>query len=360
MELVIFGAQAIALSTCQAIRKLVPERQVRYFLVSERGKNADTLAGLPVNELTSFAEGLSQKEKDNTEVLIATPENIMPEIEKILDDHGLCKHMRYDSVRWAELMERYFVSTGGFRPLSVLPVGFHKADIRLFMAKFYKDAPLHTDFRVPDYIKPIQVGAALCSERVADIVDNEGDQISEKNVNYSELTALYWIWKNILSGDGDVKEQYYGLTHYRRILSLSSDDLLRLVDNEVDVVLPYPMSYEPDMEQHHRKYLRQEDWDALLAALEELQPEYAESFSSILRQPYMYHYNIILARGSVLADYCSWLFPILERIEELSVPKGSDRADRYIGYMGETLETLYFMHNRDKLNITYSGCRFLV
>ncbi len=59
-------------------------------------------------------------------------------------------------------------------------------------------------------------------------------------------------------------------------------------------------------------------------------------------------------------DYCEWLFPVLFMTEELSEPKGFDRADRYIGYMGEILTTLYFMSRRDKLRIAYAGCRFLV
>lgn len=68
-------------------------------------------------------------------------------------------------------------------------------------------------------------------------------------------------------------------------------------------------------------------------------------------------YNIIIARKNVLADYCSWLFPVLERAEQLTNPTG-ERSDRYIGYMGETLETIYFMHNKDKLNIVHTGCTF--
>ena len=71
----------------------------------------------------------------------------------------------------------------------------------------------------------------------------------------------------------------------------------------------------------------------------------------------MYNYNVILAKKDVLRDYCSWLFPILERTEELSDPKGSERADRYIGYMAETLETLYFMNNADKLKISHASCK---
>jgi len=50
----------------------------------------------------------------------------------------------------------------------------------------------------------------------------------------------------------------------------------------------------------------------------------------------------------------------LFRIEEINNPNGNKEPNRYIGYVGETLETLYFMHNKDKLKIAHTGCRFLV
>lgn len=111
---------------------------------------------------------------------------------------------------------------------------------------------------------------------------------------------------------------------------------------------------------HHKRYLKEGDWTALLTALKELEPEYAEAFPKVLGQRYMYNYNVILAKREVLREYCEWLFPILERTEELSFPKGEDRSDRYIGYMGETLETLYFMKNAERLNIVHTGCRMCV
>lgn len=361
MNLVIYGAQAIALGAYRAIKTLFPKRQINCFLVSSAGGNASVLDGIPVLEIADYADRLSLVEKDNTEILIATPENVMNEIEKTLEEHGFRCHVRLTSLRWAELMSYYYASLGTYLPLAALPVGFHKPDIHMFMAKFYKDKPLKSAYQAPDWMTSIQVGAALCKERVADVLDCEGENISAKNVNYSELTALYWIWKNPLHQKGaDNEKGYYGLSHYRRILELSEDDLLKLVDNDIDVVLPYPMPYEPDIGEHHKRYLADADWQALCAALAELQPEYAEALPEILRQQYLYNYNIILAKKSVLAKYCSWLFPILERVEQLSTPKGWERQDRYIGYMGETLETLYFMHNRNRLNIVHAGCRFLV
>ena len=140
---------------------------------------------------------------------------------------------------------------------------------------------------------------------------------------------------------------------------MTEDDVLRLADNDVDVVLPYPMPYEPNMEAHHERYLKKEDWEAVRSAVAELQPEYHRYFPQLFGQRFLFNYNMILAKKVVLSAYCQWLFPILERVEELSVPKGTDRSDRYIGYVGETLTTLYFMYNKKKLQIVHTGCRFL-
>lgn len=361
MDLIIYGAQGLALGAYRAIRDLYPKRSIGCFLVTMLEGNAKFLEDIPVVELETFSKRLTQKEKDNVEILIATPESVMPEIEESLDKCGLHCYVRLNSMRWAKLMKFYYASDRQFVPLSVLPIGYHKADLQILMAKFYKDRQLSGKYNIPEWVTPIQVGASLCEKRVAGILDNSGDNISVKNVNYSELTGLYWLWKNkLLIEKVNDRNKYYGLVHYRRVLSLSEDDLLRLVDNDVDVILPYPMPYEPNIEVHHERYLKDADWQVLLSAIKELEPDYAARLPKVMKQQYLYNYNIIIARKQVLVDYCQWLFPILERIEETSNSRGSDRKDRYIGYMGETLETIYFVLNHDKLNITHAGCDFMI
>jgi len=231
--------------------------------------------------------------------------------------------------------------------------------LQVLTAKFYKDVTLQGNDTMPDWTIPIQVGAALTDIRVADCLDNTGDNISSKNVNYCELTALYWLWKNFMNKSTGGQVDYYGLFHYRRMLDISEEDLLRLKENDIDVVLPYPMLHEPNAFEHHTRYLKDADWDAMKKALEELHPEYAKAMPEIFSRPYVYNYNMLIAKPEVLAEYCAWLFPVLERTEELTEPKGWERADRYIGYMGENLLTLYFMYNKDKYKIAHTGRRML-
>ena len=76
------------------------------------------------------------------------------------------------------------------------------------MQKIY--IAMHKPYAVPKdalYV-PLQVGAEgkkpFCAAR-----DNEGENISEKNPGYCELTGLYWLRYH---ADADV----VGLVHYRR------------------------------------------------------------------------------------------------------------------------------------------------
>ena len=156
------------------------------------------------------------------------------------------------------------------------------------------------------------------------------------------------------------KADYYGLFHYRRILDITEDDLLRLKENEIDVILPYPTLHEPDIREHYARYIKETDWEAMLTALGELQPKYAAVLPELLYQPYLYNYNIVIAKENIIKEYCEWLFPILERVEELSVPKGWERSDRYIGYLGENLLTIYFLYHRRDLKICHTNCFMLI
>ena len=360
MKLAIYGAQGIALGAYHAIKKLFPNVKPLCFLVTERGINPESLFGVPVKELKEFAAGYIQGEKEKMRIFIATPENVMPEIEKNLESHGFYNHVRLTSERWAQMQRNAFISSERFVPLEKYLAGIHVPQMHVYKAVFYKDKPLQTDYVDAAYITPLQVGAAGTDIRIAEVADDAGDHISDRNGNYSELTGLYWIWKNRIESGYYGGDCYYGLAHYRRLLELSEDDLLRLVDNDIDVVLPYPMPYEPDIEEHHKRYLTDSEWGAVLQALQELAPEYAKAFDRILKQEYFYNYNIIIAKSSVLDEYCRWLFPLLFRVEEIHDPHKRKPENRYMGYVGETLETLYFMYHKNRLRIAHAGCRFLV
>lgn len=354
MEIMIFGAKSIALGLYTAMQTLYPQYQIKGFLVTSSENNPLRLAGLPVIEVAAYSNSLTQEQIENTHVLVGTPEDIHPEIIRVIEKCGFTSYTCMTSVKETTLMEAYYEKLGVFSSLHTLEKGNDVPKIHVFMIKSHKDHPLEKACDFPGWVQPIQVGAALAEKRVAEVTDDTGENISIKNGNYCELTALYWLWKNRLGNVYNTIE-YYGLYHYRRVLDISQEDLKRLKANNVDVVLQFPTLHEPDIREHHSRYVAEQDWEAMLQALSELRPEYAKAYEDIFSQQFFYNYNMIIATKEVLADYCTWLFPVLERTEELSNPKGWERKDRYIGYLGESLLTLYFMYNRDRFNIYHTG-----
>jgi len=82
---------------------------------------------------------------------------------------------------------------------------------------YHTDAPRIKD----DVFAPIHLGRACASPEgtraLRDCIgDDTGENISDRNPRFCELTALYWAWKNLAE---DV--EYVGLMHYRRFLVFS-------------------------------------------------------------------------------------------------------------------------------------------
>ena len=77
----------------------------------------------------------------------------------------------------------------------------------------HKKAEVYSD----DIYTPIHVGKALHPNlNLGFMTDNIGENISEKNDSFCELTAQYWAWKNL-------RCKYIGLCHYRRYFSETFD-----------------------------------------------------------------------------------------------------------------------------------------
>ena len=167
MKIVIYGAQGVALGANNAIKILHPEIKIECFLVTAMGNNASILGGIPVRELKEFVAEKTDEEKKNIEVLIGTPENVMEAIEKSLDKVGIHNHVRLDSMRWAEMQEKAFIRKGCFTPMSTYPIGSNKANIEMYKMLHYKDKQLCVDYELPNYLIPVQVGAAISSNAIS-------------------------------------------------------------------------------------------------------------------------------------------------------------------------------------------------
>ncbi|MCI8592022.1 MAG: DUF4422 domain-containing protein [Lachnospiraceae bacterium] len=346
-RVVIYGAAMVAVSVYYAVKSLYTGCRIEAFLVSSRDGNPAEIDGIPVKTLEEW-------EETDCRVLVAVPEEHHEVITAALKERRMTDYVCIDAGTEAALMEEYYRQKGIFS--SLRSYEGHRDEtfsLAVYMSCFHKDKKLKKRYYMPEWVRPIQAGAALTDDRIADICDNTGENISFKNKNYSELSALYWVGKH---GTAD----YLGLYHYRRVLDVTEEDLGRIQANGIDAVLPFPTVHYPDILEHHGRYLKETDWEAMVRALQELSPAYAEALPEIFSGVYFYNYNMLIARRPVFQAYCDWLFPILARTEELSDPKGSERADRYIGYIGENLTTLYFLYHKSDLHIAHTGRRMLI
>ena len=346
MKLAIYGAKSIALGAYCAIKELYPQLEVTSFLVTKPEEGVFMLGDIPIIGIYDFAKKCSNK--NEYYILIGTSENMHGEIISIITKYGFSNYICLDSQKEEFLMEHYYKSKNKF------PSIHEKRHIlKVYQATYIGDKPLKNKYQLPNWISPLQIGAALTEEHFLKNLDTIGENISYKRENYNELVGLYWIWKNKVCLKDEI--EYYGLFQYRRVLNISEEDILFLKVNDIDVVLPFPTIHEPDIKEHHARYIKESDWDAMLIALKELQPEYFQKYEKIFSQKYFYNYNLIIAKKEIFAKYCEWLFPILEKTERLVVPKGWERKDRFIGYLGENLMTLYFMYHQEEFKIYHTG-----
>lgn len=209
---------------------------------------------------------------------------------------------------------------------------------------------------------PLHVGADLHPEVCLDMQgDNLGENISQKNASYSELTGMYWLWKNCGSF-------YKGLVHYRRHfktidsskaksknpfdLIACSEDFKEVFDStNSQVIVPKARNYYIDtVEAHYRHTLPGEQLDATRAALNCYCPKYIPAFEREMSGTKAHMFNMFVAEGDVFNAYCEWLFFVLEKIESSLDSTEYDAFNaRWPGRISEMLLDTWLSTNDIKL-----------
>ena len=172
---------------------------------------------------------------------------------------------------------------------------------------------------------PVQTGAAG-KESIGFQRDDEGENISEKNPRFSELTALYWAWKNL---DAD----YIGLAHYRRHFKgkgKGKDPLSRVLTEEEakkivspgTAILPKKRHYViSTLYDHYCRTLHPGPLDLAGEIIREKCPAYLPAFEDLKRRRSAHMFNMAILPRDLLDRYCAFLFPLLFELEERADPR---------------------------------------
>lgn len=235
-----------------------------------------------------------------------------------------------------------------------------------------------------EIFQPIHVGRALQKQDKDSwtfqnlVGDDTGDNISERNPNYCELTAQYWAWKNAIRG-----VDYVGFMHYRRHLSFNlhkkyrsnqwglihrkslddayikdfglTPDTIKSVVEKYDIVTVEPWDVRnagtKNTYDHYASSdpkLHIQDYELALNILREKYPEYTDTIEKYNRSTHGYFTNIFVMKTEIFNDYCQWLFDILFEVEKQSdISKYDFQEARIYGYISEWLFGIYITHLKE-------------
>ncbi|MCM1293139.1 MAG: DUF4422 domain-containing protein [Bacteroides sp.] len=246
---------------------------------------------------------------------------------------------------------------------------------------------------------PLFVGAALRrpDEIPEGIVrDDVGDNISSLNPLYCELTAIYWMWKNI---NADAK----GLVHYRRAfagsfgLKMRLKRLFHIILNHTtvssircnsqqfaecalvfekrlpsllkkyDCIVAKPIRCSFPIE---RSFLRVGDFylDLLESTIAQKYTDYLKDYLDLMEGNRLHYGNLTVMRSKWFDAYCEMMFDVLDTVNQRLKDEGylidimnEKASSRRMGYLAELLTHTFVKHNQrtGKMRVKVMPATFL-
>ncbi len=250
-----------------------------------------------------------------------------------------------------------------------------------------------------DRIMPIQVGRAVSTHDLPMQSDSTGDNISELNPYYCEMTAIYWAWKNLPD------TEYIGLFHYRRYLTdktyvfnllstlkfavnrsigavfkrykrggskdhytfkelhrferklqISSGFIQDVLENKnYDLLISLKFSHaNVSNREHFSKTIGEEYLETQSEIIAKTFPDFSIIYEREMSARYLYHGNIFVMKKEYFEEYCAIIFPILNMHYEKykDMPEKSSRYSRIPGYLSELITNAY-IHSLIQKGVKY-------
>ena len=231
----------------------------------------------------------------------------------------------------------------------------HRETCRAYVA-------IHKEYflpKLPDGYELIQGGKKNATVNLGFRGDDTGDNISDLNVNLSELTIHYWVWKNA------PKTDYVGFSHYSRFFYLPDTaatdksknyvpfrnfhimtmeeaiDLLQDCDILVRNNRPFATSYNVRNE-------NSEPFKIIKKYIDQVDPKCLETLRLQGASSRLIDKSMFFTRWKVFDEYCKWIFSFMipAAREWAKITEGkSFREQRHYAWFAEQMTNVFLIQN---------------
>lgn len=204
--------------------------------------------------------------------------------------------------------------------------------------------------RESDYLPESRCFVGVGGNQINNVVvyDNFGNNISYKNKEYCELTALYWIWKN------DTVSNIVSFEHYRRFFCKRFSLLkakpikigkVRKILKKYDVIVSNKFYFNEGIYDYYKNNHNAKDLDMCREIISAECPEFLNSFDYIMLSKSAYMCNMFIISKKLLNEYCEWLFNIFDILEKkIDISNYDTYQRRVFGFLSERLLNVWIFH----------------
>ena len=190
---------------------------------------------------------------------------------------------------------------------------------------------------------PVHVGAEGKAP-IGFTPDSRGENISAKNCMFSEMTGLYWAWKNLQC-------DYIGLAHYSRYLAVRrkfgtaslkdaiTGDEIRELLSKYKIIVPLRRKYYIEtVYSHYAHTIDGRHLDVTRELISRKCPEYIVSFDDIMKRTWAHMFNMFIMPKNLADEYCSWVISFLPELENIiDTSRMTQYERRFIGAVSEMM-----------------------
>jgi len=241
---------------------------------------------------------------------------------------------------------------------------------------YYKNGPV---LKLSPFYQPIMACKSKLNGKTEFQGDDTGENISDKNKYFSELTGIYWVWKN-------TRQNVTGSCHYRRYFTAKPEPFLyrmkrllyfpaglykkrfgliytkntKIFDKRIinqketqellqkyDAILPQARKLNYTVETHFKRYHDISDLNLIESIIKEKHPSFIEAFHDVLKEKRLYANNMFILKDEHFQEFMTWWFDLLFEFERRTdLAKYTGYQQRILGFIAERLLNVWFKHKQ--------------